>query len=37
LPGGGDYAYSAEETLYEGPGDVGRWRLLEDGRFERVA
>jgi len=37
LPGGGEYRYSAEQTLYEGPHDVGQWRLLDDGRFERIA
>ena len=36
LPGGGDYDYSTEGTHYEGDG-IGRWKLRDDGSFERVA
>ena len=36
LPGGGDYEYTAEATVYHGEG-VGRWKLRDDGSFERVA
>ncbi len=35
LPGGGDYDYATEGTHYEGEG-IGRWKLREDGSFERV-
>ena len=36
LPGGGDYDYATEGTHYEGDG-IGRWKLRDDGSFERVA
>ncbi|MGB1623951.1 MAG: hypothetical protein ACPHCZ_04550, partial [Candidatus Poseidoniaceae archaeon] len=35
LPGGGDYDYATEGTHYEGEG-IGRWKLREDGSFERI-
>ena len=35
-PGGGDYEYTAEATIYHGEA-VGRWKLRDDGSFERVA
>ena len=36
LPGGGDYDYTAEGTHYEGEG-IGRWKLRDDGSFERIS
>ena len=36
LPGGGDYDYTAEATVYHGEG-LGRWQLRDDGSFERIA
>ena len=36
LPGGGDYEYTGEGTYYEGEG-TGRWKLRDDGSFERIA
>ena len=35
LPGGGDYDYATEGTHYHGDG-IGRWKLRDDGSFERV-
>ena len=36
LPGGGEYDYTTEGTHYHGEG-LGRWKLRDDGSFERVA
>ena len=35
LPSGGDYDYTGEGTFYVGE-KCGRWKLLEDGQFEKV-
>lgn len=35
LPSGGDYDYTAEGTFYVGE-ECGRWKLLDDGQFEKV-
>jgi hypothetical protein len=35
LPSGGEYDYTADGTFYDGV-ECGRWKLLEDGRFEKV-
>ncbi len=35
LPAGGDYDYTTEGTFYVGE-ECGRWKLLEDGQFEKV-
>ena len=35
LPSGGEYDYTADGTFYDGPG-CGRWKLVEDGQFEKV-
>ena len=35
LPGGGEYEYTTEGTHYHGEG-IGRWKLRDDGSFERV-
>ena len=36
LPAGGEYDYTADGTFYVGDA-CGRWKLLEDGQFEKVA
>ena len=35
LPSGGEYDYTADGTFYDGP-ECGRWKLVEDGQFEKV-
>jgi hypothetical protein len=35
LPSGGEYDYTADGTFYDGV-ECGRWKLLEDGQFEKV-
>ncbi|MBT3652747.1 MAG: hypothetical protein HN541_05515, partial [Euryarchaeota archaeon] len=35
LPSGGEYDYTADGTFYDGA-ECGRWKLLEDGQFEKV-
>ena len=35
LPGGGEYIYSTEQTLYTGKG-IGKWRLENDGSFTKI-
>ena len=35
LPSGGEYDYTADGTFYDGP-KCGRWKLVEDGQFEKV-
>ena len=35
LPSGGDYDYTADGTFYAGP-ECGRWKLLDDGQFEKL-
>ena len=35
LPSGGEYDYTADGTFYDGD-ECGRWKLLEDGQFEKV-
>jgi hypothetical protein len=35
LPAGGDYDYTADGTFYVG-NDCGRWKLLDDGQFEKI-
>lgn len=35
LPSGGEYDYTGEGTYYVGE-KCGRWKLLEDGQFEKV-
>jgi len=35
LPGGGEYEYTTEGTFYAGE-DCGRWKLLDDGQFEKL-
>lgn len=35
LPAGGDYDYTADGTFYVGE-KCGRWKLLEDGQFEKA-
>ncbi len=35
LPAGGDYDYTADGTFYVGE-DCGRWKLLDDGQFEKI-
>ena len=35
LPGGGEYIYSKEQTLYTGTG-IGKWRLENDGSFTKI-
>ena len=36
LPAGGEYDYTADGTFYVGD-EIGRWKLLDDGQFEKVA
>ena len=36
LPAGGEYDYTADGTFYVGDA-CGRWKLLDDGQFEKVA
>ena len=35
LPAGGDYDYTTEGTFYVGQ-ECGRWKLLDDGQFEKI-
>jgi len=35
LPAGGDYDYTTEGTFYVGE-TCGRWKLLDDGQFEKI-
>ena len=35
LPAGGEYDYTAEATYYVGE-SCGRWKLLDDGQFEKI-
>lgn len=35
LPAGGDYDYTTDGTFYVGE-ECGRWKLLDDGQFEKV-
>jgi len=35
LPSGGDYDYTADGTFYAGS-ECGRWKLLDDGQFEKL-
>ena len=35
LPTGGEYDYTADATFYVGD-ECGRWKLLDDGQFEKV-
>ena len=35
LPAGGEYEYTTEGTFYSGE-DCGRWKLLDDGQFEKL-
>ncbi len=35
LPAGGDYEYTSDATYYVGA-TCGRWKLLDDGQFEKI-
>ena len=35
LPSGGEYDYTADGTFYDGL-ECGRWKLLDDGQFEKL-